>query len=340
VGLLIIVLFCMVALVASHQLTPIMTAIALAVLVFFQITKSRGLPLILALMTVVWMFFVARPFLNVYLPEIIHSIGTLSDNVGGNLINLDYASEGLIFVSKVGRIFTVSIIFMAMLGFLQRWRKGYVDLTAVLMISSSFLMLGLNSYGGEMLFRSLYFALPFLAFLIAGLFYSVRADADQWGQSFITISLVSVVCIMTFFYPYYGKENQYYVSPYEIKSIRYLQENAPQGSMISSIGPDWPITDVNYDDFYYFSFTERFEKVDREAMVEEPVERIYDILTRHDYSAAYVLITNSQRAFIETTGHYRPDSMDIILTALHEASEFEVVFENRDAIIFQAITDE
>ncbi len=119
--------------------------------------------------------------------------------------------------------------------------------------------------------------------------------------------------------------------------MRYLQANAPKGSLFASIGPDWPLMDSHYEDFTYFSFTSKLNKKDRDALVEDPSARIYNVLVKRPYPAAYVVFSRSQRSFVENTGYFKPNAANILVKSLQESPQFKVVYENPDSIVFEAL---
>ena len=121
-------------------------------------------------MAAAWAIYVAVAFLEGNLYWIVASIGSL--NVGSStLSNLAKASSGHSIVADVARLLTPTMGILAIAGFLRRVRHGHFDLAVVLLVATPALMVWGNAYGGEMLFRIYLFALPFLAFLAAGLIF-------------------------------------------------------------------------------------------------------------------------------------------------------------------------
>ncbi len=350
------------AVASSHQLTPLMLVSALVVLVVFQITNQRFLPILMAIITAVWVVFMAVGFLQGNLYWIVQSIGSLLDNVNGNLVNLAKVSAGQQLIARIDRLMSAAVWGLGMLGLYRRVRRGRWEVPVVLLALAPFPMLAINSYGGEMLFRVYMFGLPFMAFLAASLFYPSESAGRTWKTPLFTLA-ISLMLIPGFLFSYYGKDRMYYFSPDEIAATQYLYTNAPKGALIFDGIWDWPRQYTHYENYNYVSLL-LLPASQRDSILQNPVSllpgymykaapgSVYtDLISSGNvpgsvqggkavsvYPAAFFVITRTQIAEAEMTGTLPVDWSVIIIHALSQSNQFKIVFDNPDAIIFQYVS--
>ncbi|MBL8015492.1 MAG: hypothetical protein JNK26_04895 [Candidatus Doudnabacteria bacterium] len=330
-GILTLLIFA--GIVSSHQLTPFMGVASVLVLVFLGVTRWRTLPLWMIVLIVLWLAFPADSYRD-QLFGTSNEVGSVSENVGSGLINVAKVSPGQAVVSAMGRGLTALVVLLAGFGVFQRMRKGYLDLPVIPLAGAPVIMLFLNSYGGEALFRVYLFMTPYLSFLIAGAVLPQEKTDRNWFQPTV-IGGLSLVMIIGFLFAYYGKESQYYFSKAEVEASEYLYSQAVPDSLLVEGSRNYPSQFLNYDFFTYVP-------IDREPssdkLLADPVgvlDRWLSNTTR--YRESYLIITRSQKIAVDELGDMPPGSFDKIQKLLTESEMFEVVFSNDDAIIFRAV---
>jgi hypothetical protein len=315
--------------VPSHQLTPVMTTLAVAVLVLFRRCRARYLPVLMAVLTTIWAVYVATTFVQGNLYWIIQSIARPFDNLDSNFIDLSRASAGQRFIAMVDRVLTGSVGLLAALGFARRLRHGYRDLPALLLLLAPFPMLVANSYGGEMVFRIYFFMLPFAAFFAAALvFPSPEAGASPGAPALVLLvsaGLLAGLCVA-----YYGKDRMYHFTENEIAAAEYLNATAGAGSLWIDGTWNWPVNYRGYELHDYRSLVS-LPKPARAALAERPVD-VVEQLGRGS-AEAYLIITRSQKADVDMTGVLPAGTLDRVEQAMLQA-RIPVVFANQDATIF------
>ncbi len=358
--LALIMIFTVIA--SSHQLTPLMLISALALLVIFQVTNQRFLPILMAAITTIWIIFMAVGFLDGNLYWIVKSIGSLLDNVNGNFINLAIASPGQQFIAKIDRLLSAAIWILGFVGLYRRYRAGKWDYIAILLAIAPVPMVLLNSYGGEMIFRVYMFSLPFVAFLAGSIIYP-RLDAGMSLKAPIFATVLSFIVIPGFLISYYGKERMNYFSPNEVAAAQVIFNIAPKGSLIMDGVYGWPRQYTHYEDYNYQYIS--LLPVDQiNNILKNPARQLpYYMETaapgsvfvtpnqtspetepnlpgvqgKADYTAAYLVITRSQIAQAEMTGSLPADWATTIENSLSKSPNFRVVYSNQDAVIYQYI---
>ncbi len=326
-----IVIMIMAAITFIHQLTPIVLIGALVFLAILQIVYLPSLALLMIVFESIWLWFVAWPFMAQNLPSMIEGLGNLRGNVSQNLINLSNASAGQVIVSLMGRALTALMFGLGGIGFLRRLRTGSIDLPVLLLAAAPFPALVANSYGGEILFRVYFFALPALAFLTATIFYPQRFTQSSWLRMVAGVGL-SCVILVGFLFAYYGKEKQYYISPQEVAATQYLFNTAPPGSLIISGTSDYPSLIKNYEYYTYVNISQE-PKQSRQNILQDPAKVMTEWMSNTKYDGVFLIFTRSQAAAVDMIGTMPAGSLNYIEQSLIQSGKFVVLYQNEDAAI-------
>ena len=318
--------------VSSHQLTPIMAISAVIILVIFGYCSWRTLPILMAVTLGLWLAFPASTYSGELISEIVESFGKVTENIDSSFINVAQVSSEQLIVVWMGRGLTILIIVLAGLGLVNRVRKGNLDFLALLLMVSPISLLVTSPYGGEALFRVYLFALPFLSFLAAGLVFPEETTSSGKNQSIVVIG-VSALLLIGLFFSYYGKERQYYFTEDEVEASWFLYSNAEPNSLLVEGARNYPGSFKNYEYFTYVPI-DREPLASREKVLNDPAGVLDDWLENEEYNQTFLIITRSQKAYIDAVGAMPRGSLDRIEDALEESDEFVVVFENQDAKIF------
>ncbi len=334
-----ILLFTVIA--SSHQLTPFMTIPAVTALVVFDRCRSRGLPVLFAVVTVAWLISGALVFTREHFLAELEAFGQTEGNVSSTLIDTSRADPSMRVVALIGRSLSASVGLLAVLGGLRRLWHGYRDLVPMLLGISPLLMLVGNSYGGEVVFRVYLFALPFLAFFAAGLVYPSPASGRSWPAVAPPL-LLSGAMLVGLCFAYYGKEEVNHFTDSEVAATRYLYRIAPPESLIIEGTSSYPVRDWHYDQFSYVpiviaadnpAYSQCSYSVDDLAsLMADPV---YPGTTERA-PAAYLIWTRSQRASIRLLGAC---PMDHLMDELTHHPCVETVFFDPDAVILTVPRD-
>jgi hypothetical protein len=272
-------------------------------------------------------------FLQGNIGWITRSIGTLTGNVSSNFHSLSQASHGQVLVAWMNRALTGSVGLLAFLGFLRRFKAGTWDMASILLVIAPIPMVPANAYGGEMIFRVYFFALPFMAFLAAGIFFPTPHN----GRSLQTFAGTAVICLgllVGFFFGYYGKEQINYFSTQEMQASEFLVNKAPRGSLVITGTAFWPVDYQNYEARKYLAIsTLRGSQV--ESILKDPVHQLLGYAKGS--RTAFIVFSRSQILQVNSAAILPPGSLGILKSKLGQSPEYKVVFQNSDATIFQVI---
>jgi hypothetical protein len=321
--------------VSSHQLSPFMTISALTLLVVFRQCRAWMLALFVTFLTATWYLYAAQPFVRSHLKEILDSLGDVTVNLTAHSAAVRLPADQQL-VAHVAQGLTALVILLALFGAIHRFRHGHRDVACILLVLAPAPWLVATHYGSEILFRAFLFALPFAAFLAAGLFYT-RADAPATRRNTAFTALASMVMLAALCVAYYGHEKMNYVSPAELAALQRFSEIAPPGSLLVQGSWDAPVPYKNYELYHYLSLQELSDLV-RSDMVRDPVGVLEgQIHAVPRYSDAYLLITRSQRAELRDIGLMPQHLMRRVQRAVERSPDFTTVFRNRDTVMYRLI---
>jgi 4-amino-4-deoxy-L-arabinose transferase-like glycosyltransferase len=217
---------------------------------------------------------------------------------------------------------------LALLGWLRRRRHGQDDTAFALLAVVPFLLLGLQSYGGELLLRVYLFGLPFMAFLAAALFLPVKAEAASW-RKVGAIGLAGLTLLGGFLFARYGNERFDHFTSAELAAVHHLYAIAPPGSLLLAATSDLPWKFQGYARYEYRTVPNLPNSGNGDL-----VKPVLEIMRQHRRQGAYLIITRSQRADTEARNILPPGSLDHLEQTLRRSTTVRLIYTNQDAQIY------
>jgi hypothetical protein len=332
--LILLAILLIAATVPTHQLTPVQIVISLGFVVLLKRGQLAGLLVLSAVLVTAWVVYVAYPFLDSHLAPAVEDVGQVGSNVDANVGERIRGSSDHLLVLRTRLALSGGMWALAVLGFLRLWRQrgatpyGFVGVLAV----SPLTLLGLQSYGGEVLLRVYFFSLPFAAFLAAALIYPTSRRGRSWGASGVA-AILSVALLAGFALARYGNERADTFTREEVAAVNHLYKVAPRGSVLIAGDVNTPWRAQEYEQHSYVL-------VGDIAGWDEATNRGDAFTTRRvvDYMAeaptrSYLIITRSQKASIDVLGLAPPGSLERLERAVSRSQKFRVIYSNRDARI-------
>ncbi len=324
------VLLLILGIVASHQLTPVALILALAGLAMIG-RLNIGFCIFAVVAEMFWLLYFASPFVAANLAGELEVLGQGVAKATDRLVDTSVVSPGQIWVVFIGRALTFSIGLAALLGGLRRLLAGCRDGPAIVLAISPIPMLA-NSYGGEILFRVYLFALPFLAFFAAALFFPSASAGRSW-RSRVLFGGLGVLLAIAFLFANNGKDRQYTFTSAEVAAARWLYQSAPPGTLLIEGARSYPGQFLNYENFSYLPLTE--ERPEQRAQIlRDPVGIFARWLGDPQWKAGYVIISRSQKAYADAQGILPRGALDRIEQALLASPRFVVAHATEDTLIF------
>ncbi|WP_162244945.1 hypothetical protein [Aminobacter sp. DSM 101952] len=319
------------AIVATHPLTPMVVMVALGGLWFLG-QLSLGYLVFAVLVEAAWLLFYADGYMASVLPELVQRFGDTSTEIGERLVDTSIVSPGQVVVSWASRALTGIIALAAVFGGLRRLVAGYRDGPAVVLTLAPAFLLVATSYGGEIAFRVYLFALPFLAFFAAALFFP-WSGTQRDAIARYALATMGAALSVAFVLANNGKDRQYSFTQAEVQASQWLYAHAPVGSVLVEGAPNYPEQFMNYEHFTYVPISAE-SKQSIAAVLADPAAELSHWLRGRSPGTSFVIITRSQKAYIDDLGVMPKGSLDDIESALRASARFRLVSATPDASIF------
>lgn len=329
-GVLGIVLILLAAIAVSHQLTPILAIMALAALVILGLCRVISLPVIMGVFTAAWLVTAASTFAAEGLRDIVASFGQTDENVGANLIDASKFTPGFRIVSNMARGLTAAVGLLAILGWIRRYRQGYLDPAMSVLWVVPVGLLAVSNYGGEILFRVFFFALPFMAFYMGALAAPALDAWRSWPRMVLT-AIISLALATAYLFAYFGHEQSNYFRPGEVAAAEYLDQISPEGTLLVEVTPDYPSRFRRYEQYVYVPLVAWPRGNVEESENAYSLEDIVEMMRDPARPAAYFVVTDGQLLALSVPGLA---SVEAILDEIASSDQFTPIFENDHATIY------
>ncbi len=314
--------------VATHQLTPLLMLSALFGL--FAIGRLRFDYFLFGLVAqLLWLFYFADSFMAAQLVGILESLGNVGQDTVGKLVDLTQVSDSQRIVALASRGLSAAIILLGLLGGLVRLWGRRLDLSALVLLLAAIPLAIVTPYGGEIIFRAYFFALPFAAYFAAHLFTSVR------GMGFVraaALALVIAAAVPTFILANNGKDEQYRFTPEEVAASDWLYSRSEPGELLIEGTRSYPSQFRNYENFIYVPLSEELPGI-AEELATDPAAMVTRWL-RNAPNGGYVIVTRSMKAVFDSLGLLPAGGLERVEQELLRAPQLQVAYSNEDAVIF------
>ena len=212
--------------VVSHQFSPFALVAVVGVLVLVGASRAVHLQVFIAVMFVGWFSVGAVTWWSSHLGELVSGFGQFGDNASSGLLARLGVSDLRAVVLWLRVAFSAVMLGGAMVLAGFRWRAGKPPVAALALLLPPFLLVGGQSYGGEVLLRSYLFALPAASILLAqGLSAAARRRATAAGV--MVLGGVLTVAAMAGLTVRFGNEHFERVTDYDLAAVSLVYENVP-----------------------------------------------------------------------------------------------------------------
>ena len=319
-----LVLVLQLVLAPSHQLTPWMATLGVTALVVVRRPPSFALPLAMAVIAATWVIFFTGPYLTGHIGDVATPVGAVGQNVDANLPSrFEGGSAGHLLVLRVRVLFTLGLMVLGACGALVMRRRGTRLRTIGLLALAPFLLLGLQTYGGELLLRSFFFSLPFVALAGAAAVTPLLSKPDWLRQLAATAVLFAVgIGLLA---ARYGNEKMDFFTRDEVAAVRFVYAAAPAKARLFGADDNTPWQFEHYTDFRHTALS---DSVVTNSRINEVVRQM-NAAPR----SSYLLLTRSQAASGELFRGWSPRTLSNFRANLTRSGRFRVVFSNRDATV-------
>lgn len=313
------------AIVAAHQLTPYLVLLAVGVLVLLG-TLWRGW-LTLLLLAVVAVGYLA-PHYGLISQQFggVFSGGSVFENASGVKGIVHRGAE-----ARTGQVVQLlsACLWLAALGAVAlRWRSlGRVAVPAALAFSP-FLILVVQSYGGEAIYRVFLFSAPWCALLVAGMIGQLRA---LWRP--LVSSAVCIVALAAGLQGLYGPNAVDAFTPGELTASLWLYAHAEPGSLLVFPADDFPALEVGNYSSYNLKVIPADPQFGASWLNEASLAQVERWLGSFGSGSVYVVFSRSMAAYSSYFG--APAGYGQLAAAVRGSPGWQVVYQNADVVIYR-----
>ncbi|MFJ6948695.1 hypothetical protein ACISU4_29340 [Streptomyces wuyuanensis] len=325
---------------ASHQLTPVMLCVSLFALLFTRRYRNYGLLAVAGALMLAWDLTMGRPLF-------IETLGTLRESLGELTRNsrAGYAGRltgpGPELAGQANVLMVLAIAVLAAVAVFGRRRLTRSALPLLLVSAAPLPLFAVNDYGGEMLFRVYLFGLPGAAFFAAAALVpaagaargaSVRSRAVRRRVAAVALPVTLVALAAGFLPSYYGKETMNYTPPAETALVTRAIDGAPEGSLVLAATGSFPMALHRYDRLEHWFFAEQ-ELPENERMLADPARHLADGIPPG--TRAYVILTRTQDVYTAGEGLLPPGGFAKLRSELAASPLFTVVEEHPYGVVLE-----
>jgi hypothetical protein len=331
-----LVLFLFVVTVPTHQLTPFALLTSVATVVALDLVKPRSLPLLMAVLIATFTSFMTVGYLTGHFEEVVGRVGQIQESASQNVSARVTGSPDHVFIVRLRLLVTAAIWGLALLGALRRLREGHRDFVFMGLALAPFPLFAFQPYGGEVIIRVYFFALPFMAYFAAASFFPSDRVGHSWratGAAF----LVTAALVGSFMYVRYGNERADAFSSGEVAAVERLYDIAPAGTTLVAGTGNLP---WRYRDYVRHEYDLVTELTSWKNLLENPngilgvVYQMRHVMQGYP-EGAYLIFTRSQKAYSDLLGGSPPGSLSRVERAVERSPDFDLVYRNPDARIFR-----
>lgn len=328
----------------AHQLSPYMIGGVLCVLVVFRQIRPWWLPGTVVLPAVVWAIWhqsALRGFL---------SLGGIG-KAGNFRPPRTTATPGLerhpaLQASIIALVLGILILGVVALWLLIRQRRSRRTWAFAMCPAVGLLVIAINAYGNEGLFRTALFALPWLALLAAQMFH----ERPSWRLNIGSTTLLATL-LSTFLVGAFSMDATNVLRPSDMRAFQFYEDHhsdSPEGSYLLVVGlGDYPMWPVHHTPPYNVVGRQTIEEDDvvpRNEPAEHAVARLTQDFLRYagqspNDAEEYVLWSPLSLYYGWEYGLYTPEGFEAIRDAFRASPHWRTVYESQGTELFRYVPD-
>jgi hypothetical protein len=320
--------------VASHQLTPYMLLVSIALLMLVRVIRPWWMLAAIAVMTF--------GYLAANFHFIQHNYGLFTSIDPANNLYVEKYSQtptaGKVFNTNVELVLIATVYLGSLCAVIRLLRRGLLmrTLPFVVLAGSPFFVLLGQSYGGEASLRIILFSSPWTGALIASALATIGRRRLRWV---LTIS-TAIVFTSLFVPSFLGQEELNIISPAEVRASEWFYYHAQHGSVLVLAAPGFP---YRYGGTYPdFSGPEgdanpnlmSHRNFQGQQLGVAQIPAVIAII-RKIASSGYISFTKDEIAYAQDLGITPVGALRHLETAIARSSKFRLWYANKDAQIYE-----
>jgi GT2 family glycosyltransferase len=335
-GAVLVGALCYLAVVVSHQLTPVILLASVASLALIARRLPLWVPVAMGIAEVWWLWrgwpYLSEHF-SLFDPAPSSSAAPPGYGIGGGL-------PGLALVAYAVRAEVVILVILAAVGLVRRLRAGHWDLAAALLVVAPLVIVGLQSYGGEGRYRVYLFALPWLSFFAAAACTPTRARLPTLThRARLTLASASLgICLL---FAYFGLELMNRVDSDDVAAATWFERHAPTDSVLVGVTTNFPDrVSARYAAVYDPAYPGAPSLTDhaayrRRKLGVADLPRIERTLRGYGAPHTFLTLGSSQERYARLYGLLPDGSLQSLDRALRASPSFHLVYRRGPSSIFE-----
>jgi hypothetical protein len=231
-----------IAMIVSHQITPVFAGLVVTLLALFGRTRLKVFGPMMLLLAAGWLCYAAIAFWIGHFSSIFGGLGNLGGNVTANIGSRYRGSSQHIQILDIRLIVSCFIWGLAGLGMIAGYRQRLEIRTPAILAITPLLVLSGGAYGGEAGLRAYLFSLVGALPLITLLFPVAKSI---WST--VAAAAITALLIPGFVLARWGNELSEMTRPSDLAAIDALYRMAPANATLLSMSPEvpWRFTDIS-----------------------------------------------------------------------------------------------
>jgi hypothetical protein len=313
--------------VTSHQLTPFAMIAVSTGLVVLSRTTLRWMPLLIAIMTGVWIAFAGYSYLAGHLEPLLQDIGDPGGAAQAGVVARLQGSEGHGFVVRERIGFSLVVWGLAGIGVLRRLWAGHWDLAAGLLAAFPFGLIALQSYGGEIFLRVYLIALPAMAFFAAAAILPGRILRPWLAGVVLVVATMGLSA--GFVVARYGNEIADVVTRAEVAAVDRMHELATPDTVMATLNYNSPIRYRNVERFDFFDIPSSAGTL---AQVD-----VVGWLERYAQDRPALMLLSRGQLALEGLNGATDDEIAAFVARLDGTPGLEIAFRNEGGTVYRLV---
>jgi hypothetical protein len=253
--------------------------------------STRGLPVLMVVLTVVWISYGAKTYLDGHANVLLDPLGSFGENLHASVGARLAGSPEHVVIVRERLAFTALIWGLGVAGIIRRFGSGRFDVALIAIAVAPALLPVVQPYGGEILLRVFYFVLPPAAFFVAALIFP-RLDRGRRPLAYVTAAGLASVLVVGFLFARYGNERLDYFTSGDVAAVERLYDVAPRDAVLYAGAPNLPWEYRAYDLYDYRYVVDLDSWADGRP---RPSQLLAEMRTKAKDRPLYVIITRSTR---------------------------------------------
>jgi hypothetical protein len=328
---------CYLAIVVSHQLTPVIVIVGVTGLALITRRVPLWIPAAMVLVEV-WWLALAWPYFSEHYTLLDFSQDSSNAPTG---YRLGDGLPGLLVVTWGARAEMALMGVLGVIGFIRRARAGRWEVAASVLVAAPLFVVAAQSYSGEGRYRFYLFALPWVSLFAAAACSRISPARGSAALRPWRVGLASGALAVCLLLAYFGLELSNRVTRDDVAAAVWFDEHAPRNSLLVQAtengidrvtGRYSRVLNADYPSSPTLTTAAAYR---HHKLSQKDIPRIEDTLRSYGVPHTFLLLSPSQEGFARLYGTLPSGWRQSLEAALSGSRRFDLVYRSGSASIFR-----